>query len=336
MDAHHTRERRPCRVCQGGDLAPVFYLDEVEIVRCLGCGFIQIAQPSSLEDLKEYYGGRREAQVPDHVAVQAAKRLRRASRFRVRVLLRATGLRSGYVLEVGSAQGHFLALLKARGFRVLGVEPSPLGAQRHRDKGLPVINDLLEKALLPEAQFDAVCLFQVFEHFEEPRRVAEVLYGKLKPGGYLMVEVPDIFSVGARFEKHPHKLFNREHLNYFSRQTMDLLMHKVGFMPVAAYHYDYDGLAAPFGKSARKILTPFFQPGFQGPLEKILRREIDIHHRSPAPPPEGTSPGRSAIRRFRFKALGKALSTPLNLALGYVAIKLHRGASLCWIGRKPL
>jgi 2-polyprenyl-3-methyl-5-hydroxy-6-metoxy-1,4-benzoquinol methylase len=326
--------RRPCRVCGGGEFTPVFYLDDLEVVQCTACSFIQMARAFSLEELAAYYARLREAQVSPPTAVWTEKRLRRASRFRVRMLLRHTGLTSGYILEVGSAQGHFLALLKARGFQVLGVEPSVKGARRHEEQGIPVINAILEEARLPEAHFDAVCLFQVFEHFEEPRAVAELLFAKLKPGGFLMVEVPDIFSVGAKFEKHPHKLFNREHLNYFSRETMHRLMTQVGFTPVAALHYDYDGLALPFGKSLKKIIVPLLRPGLKGPLDKILRREISIHHHSPLPGAD-RPPGPGEAGRFRFKALGKALSAPLNLACGYLAIKLHRGASLCWLGRKP-
>jgi SAM-dependent methyltransferase len=326
--------RCPCRVCVADRYRPVYYLDDVEIAACRECGLLQISSRRRLHDLKSYYA-RLSKDPPSFTPEFDQRKILRASRFRARYLQKHTGLTAGRILEIGSSGGHFLAVLQQRGFQVLGVEPSPLGAEQHREKGVPVINDLLEYADLPRAQFDAVCLFQVFEHFENPRQIAERLYSLLKPGGFLVLEIPDIHSTGAKFEKRPHRLFHKEHLTYFSRESLTALMAQAGFTCVAAFHYDYDALRIPFSKSLRKILVPLLQPGFKGPLEKILNQELDIHHYSPAPAgdkPAAASYSRSA--RSRFKTLRKALTAPLDILCGYLAYRLDRGASLCWLGKK--
>jgi SAM-dependent methyltransferase len=326
--------RRPCRLCGAEDYTPVYYLDEVEIVRCQGCGLIQIASLASLEDLKRYYA-QAGLEPSHHRSAFDNRKIRRASRFRVGYLKKYTGLRSGKILEVGSAYGHFLSLLKERGFEVLGVEPSAEGARQHRKKGLPVINDLLEKAGLPEAHFDAICMFQVFEHFEEPREAARILHAKLKPGGYLIIEVPDIFSIGAKFEKNPFNLFKMEHLSYFSPETLNAMLTGAGFSRLVARHYDYDALRIPCGKSLKKIFLPLVTPHFPGLLDRILTKELEIHGR-PGPQGPGSAPGPPPREQSGggLKTMRKNLTAPLDICCGYLAYLLDRGASLFWIGKK--
>lgn len=333
-DEDEDDSRSPCRLCGANHYHPIYYLDEVEIVQCLECGLIQISSLQQLENLKRYYTQIITTQ-PSFKSEFEKHKILRSSRFRARYFQQHTGLTSGYVLEIGSSAGHFLALLKARGFQVLGVEPSTLGAQQHREKGISVINDILEHADLPESQFDAICMFQVFEHFEYPQQIASKLYTLLKPGGFLVIEIPDIHSTGAKFEKRPHRLFNKEHLSYFSSKSLTALLNQVGFTSIVAFHYDYDSLRIPFVKSLKKILVPLSQPGFAGPLEKILKQEVNIHHQS-APPAadEQTSVDYPRSNRSRLKTLRKTLTAPMDIICGYLAYRLDRGASLCWVGKK--
>jgi SAM-dependent methyltransferase len=327
--------RRPCRVCDSHDFTPIYYLDGQEIVLCQRCGLIQVSASLRLDDLKRIYETIGQDETTP-VSGFLKKRIHRASRFRLRYFEKYTGLTSGSILEVGSGRGHFLSLLKERGFQVLGVEPSLKGALQHRERGIPVINDILENADLPDAHFDAACLFQVFEHFEDPKQAAVKLHAKLKKGGYLVLEVPDIFSTGSKFEKYSHRLFNaRVHLSYFSAASLDALLQPLGFARVVARHTDYEPLRIPFGKSLKKIFVPLVNPHFKGPLQKILQKEIEIHYRSGGHQ-AGKADGRRAPTpgRLRLKTVRKALTAPLDVLFGYLAYRLDRGSNLFWIGKK--
>jgi SAM-dependent methyltransferase len=332
-----TPTRRPCRLCGAEDLATLCFLDGLEIVRCRQCGFAQMGPPFDLARLKTRYAGTGETTV-DLRAEFDQRKIQRGSRFRADYVQKHTGLKAGRLLEVGSAHGHFLAVMQERGFEVLGVEPGREGALRHREKGLPVINDLLENADLPEASFDAIVMFQVFEHFEEPKEAARLLHAKLRPGGYLVVEVPDIFSVGARFEKQAHKLFKDEHISYFSRDTLTALLTGAGFAPVWVHHVDYDPFRLPYAQSLVKIFKPALMPRFPGLLDRLLAGEMDVHifRPSPAPGPGPAATLPSAARQFskKLKNFRRMLTAPLDICLGYLAYRLDRGASLAWIGRK--
>lgn len=56
----------------------------------------------------------------------------------------------------------------------------------------------LETLDLPNAYFDAICLWDVIEHIWNPRMVADHLLCALKPGGLLLLSTPNIDTVIAR------------------------------------------------------------------------------------------------------------------------------------------
>ncbi|MBM4273356.1 MAG: methyltransferase domain-containing protein [Deltaproteobacteria bacterium] len=325
---------RPCRLCGSCDLADYVRLGEMHTVICRQCGLVQMARAYSLDVLTEIYDSLEEE--PELLRSSfAEKRVLRVVRFRAGRLQRYTGLRSGRILEVGSAQGHFLAELRSRGFEVLGVEPSSYGAARHREKGIPVINDFLERADLPERTFDAISLFHVLEHLEEPLEAARRFHSLLKSGGHLVVEVPDIFSFAAKFEKNPWNLFKKEHICYYSASTLPVLMERAGFRQVAAPHHDHDGFRLPFGMPLKKMLWYLFNRDFPGLLDRLARGEPP----SPAPGRDAAAPAQPPGKprspfRLKMKTLRKTLSAPLDMLFGYLAYRLDLGVNLFWVGRK--
>lgn len=322
---------RSCRLCGNAARRPLVYWEGIEIARCLGCGFVQVATPVSPAGLKMHYERAREAAPPP--SRDQARAYLANLRLRVKYFLTHTRLTSGTVAEIGSAEGDFLAVLKKKGFTVLGVEPSPLGVARHRQKGLQVIPTLLEEATLEDEAFDAICMFHVLEHMDHPRQAVARLRRALRPGGYLVVEVPDIFSWGARFEKQPHRLFDREHLSYFSLASLRTLMTEEGFGEIFHHHLDYDYLHIPAGKSLKKIFCRWLRPNFQGPLQQLLEQPEPLHYAGteecrPAPRTTNRHSGRV------LPLLRRMFLFPVNGACGYLAHRLDLGRNLLWIGRK--
>ena len=56
----------------------------------------------------------------------------------------------------------------------------------------------LDTAPLPERDFDAVCMWHVLEHATDPLALLRGARERLRPGGRLVLEVPNIDSVGAQ------------------------------------------------------------------------------------------------------------------------------------------
>jgi 2-polyprenyl-3-methyl-5-hydroxy-6-metoxy-1,4-benzoquinol methylase len=150
----------------------------------------------SLYDTDDYYadnaGGSRLSPALDGV-------LRALEHARVRSVLRATGLSSGKVLDVGAGNGSFLHLMRRHGFTVHGTTTSSRSANAARtlfDIHLSVTPQLEEP--LTHAPFDLVTYWHVFEHLDDPPSHVHRWPDLLRAGGFLVIEVPNIDSIGAR------------------------------------------------------------------------------------------------------------------------------------------
>lgn len=111
--------------------------------------------------------------------------------------------RQGTVLEVGSAPGRNLIRLHRRfGLDPWGIEFSPAGAELNRrrfaaagldpDHVLEV--DFFDEAVLAEhaGSFDVVVSFGFVEHFDDPAAVVDRHLDLLRPGGWLVVTIPNL------------------------------------------------------------------------------------------------------------------------------------------------
>ncbi|MGI8864986.1 MAG: class I SAM-dependent methyltransferase, partial [Solirubrobacteraceae bacterium] len=82
--------------------------------------------------------------------------LMRVADRRMGMIERATGLRGGSLLDVGSGTGEVMLAARGRGWRTQGVEPEQSGAEMARGRDLDVEIALLEEAGLPERSYDVV------------------------------------------------------------------------------------------------------------------------------------------------------------------------------------
>src|SRR5262249_9199875 len=85
-----------------------------------------------------------------------------------------------------------------RGWKVTGVEPSPLAAQMARKRGLKVFEGSLRGFSERDGRFDAVLFRHSLEHVVEPRDDLAAAFGYLRPGGTLIVELPHFGCWQAR------------------------------------------------------------------------------------------------------------------------------------------
>jgi SAM-dependent methyltransferase len=137
--------------------------------------------------------------------------------------------RAEHVLEVGCGQGGTLAWLKDQGLaaRTTGIEldaPSAAVARRQVDH---VIEGDAGTALdnLPAASVDLVLCLDVLEHLVDPWRAMARLTRALRPGGHVIISVPNIrhYSVtlpllwSGRWQYEDAGILDRTHLRFFTR-----------------------------------------------------------------------------------------------------------------------
>jgi SAM-dependent methyltransferase len=113
-----------------------------------------------------------------------------------------------------------LRALRDRGWRVIGTERSVASARSAREEnGVPVFVGPLA-ALCPET-FDLIILFHVLEHLKDPRAILRECANLLRPGGTLVVSVPNSESWQARiFSEFWFHLDVPRHLGHFSARAL--------------------------------------------------------------------------------------------------------------------
>jgi 2-polyprenyl-3-methyl-5-hydroxy-6-metoxy-1,4-benzoquinol methylase len=147
------------------------------------------------------------------------------------------------VLEVGSGRGHFVDRVRSAVSRdVLGIEMNSSAVREAKARGSPVriatLSDLIGEH---DASFDVVCSFQVLEHLSDPHAFLRDSVRLLRPGGRLLVGVPNADSFikdqWNPLDMPPH------HVTRWSRSALvqiariwGLEVRRIELEPLAKYH----------------------------------------------------------------------------------------------------
>jgi SAM-dependent methyltransferase len=168
------------------------------LVRCPACGFGFLAG-STADATRALYGDQYfEDYSPQGAYDELVEHRRHDAEVRAE-LLRAAVPPPARLLELGCASGHFLAAAVARGYAAEGIEPGADQAAAARERaGVPVFAGTLADAALEEGAFDVVCGWHVLEHIPQPVDALRDLRRALRPGGALLLEVPNAESLAAR------------------------------------------------------------------------------------------------------------------------------------------
>jgi 2-polyprenyl-3-methyl-5-hydroxy-6-metoxy-1,4-benzoquinol methylase len=202
------------------------------LVRFDGERFVRETQPPPYEEAY-FEGDRLRAGGYGDYTAQAGWRLEKAAR-QVRELRERTGLGAGRVLDIGSGYGFFRVALGAAGFEHDGLEVSDFARRVASDSyGLSTYGGTLEEHWEDWAlRYDAVTLFDLIEHLVDPERALAQIASVLRPGGVLGVKTPNLDCPEARvFGPHYHSL-KREHLSFFSADSLSAAALSAGFEPV--------------------------------------------------------------------------------------------------------
>lgn len=127
--------------------------------------------------------------------------MRRCYRKRLALLERAGGLPEKCV-EVGPGEGHFARLCCAAGIAYRGIERSPALCERLVKEGFDVALGSAPPLPFAEASCDAVILMTVLEHmptYDLGHALLREANRILRPGGRLVLEVPDLVRCGIAF-----------------------------------------------------------------------------------------------------------------------------------------
>lgn len=184
-----------CPCCEG-DLVGDRELprDHRQILVCASCG-TGVSSPPPAREVEgdgiwtESYGGTRLSRRATWIA-EAQRRVDWLELY----------ASEGLLLEVGCGTGEFLKVATDAGFEAYGVEASHWAAEEARKLNQRVETGLVADWRLTYANFqvDVVALWHVLEHVPLARGLLLELLDVLKPGGLLVLEVPNFSSTEAQ------------------------------------------------------------------------------------------------------------------------------------------
>jgi SAM-dependent methyltransferase len=230
-----------CSVCGGRDLRPHLRVAGTagaegltpttdrfgtalgDIVRCAGCGHMQLDRLPAEADLADAYA---RAESAEYLAEEAGQR-ETAGQVLARIERHVEGRR---LADLGAWVGFLLAAARDRGWEARGVEPSRYASQHARERlGLDVQTADMATADLPAEAFDAVVLGDVIEHLPHPGGALERARELLAPGGVACLMLPDAGSRLARAMGARWWSVIPTHVHYFTRDSLRALLALHGF-----------------------------------------------------------------------------------------------------------
>ena len=289
-------ESPPCPLCGDADpprrLFPARDLatgraGSFAVARCRVCGLAFTAPrptPAALGRFYEgVYSGEGGAAMRE---MQTGPGMRTLLKVRWALLIRfATPDSETRLLDIGCGYGAFLALAHERsGCAVAGCD---LDAGSLGEGVAPASADLraaeVDAAGWENGSFDVVTLYHCLEHTVDPVATLRVARRLLKPGGLLVVEVPNFGGLWRRvFGRFWFPLLVPQHLVHFERPTLRRAVVEAGFSEVLLHR------------------------GFWAPFDFIVSLALVVKAIA-GPPPEGRRP-------FGRWLLHKALGLPMTLA----------------------
>ncbi len=147
----------------------------------------------------------------------------------------------GRVLDIGCASGGLLALLRARAGHLAGLELSATAATAAAQIADHVVQGALEDPNLPfeEDAFDLVVLADVLEHLADPCAGLGRAVRWCRPGGAVLVSVPNVAHWQARltllrgrWPQTESGTFDAGHLRWFTRDAVVALLRHAGLHAV--------------------------------------------------------------------------------------------------------
>jgi len=239
--------KRRCPVCMGAETKKVFHRDfggmesivpfsGYDVVQCTRCGAFYADNIGETMPLMHYYEMMSKYETEAFsVSQEALAEYAFAIGF-----LRGHIAQEQSIIDIGCGNGAMLHMLQEQGFQHLtGLEPSEKNCRGITERwGIRVVAGALGEDIPPLVgeTFDVVLMEGVLEHLIDVQGNVRDALAYLKKDGALYLNVPDLAAFPDCHDLYQQ--FSVEHVNFFSRPSMQNLMGAFGMTCVA---YDRNG-----------------------------------------------------------------------------------------------
>ncbi len=231
-----------CPVCGGtSDHKPVFVKNNFKMMRCKVCDMVHVEPMPTIEETIKYYQLDGIARYNSDYIKNRSLDTNIESRYIIYKDTLMKYMKKGdKILDIGCHDGAFLNVLGKAGFDIFGQEVN-IELAEYVNKQLNITVNTSDLASLNiKEQYDCISALSVIEHVPNIEDVLSKINSLLRPGGYFLVEVPNVdsyqslvihyfFSQTLNFWFHPTPPI---HLWEFNKKTIEKLLNKFGFSVV--------------------------------------------------------------------------------------------------------
>jgi 2-polyprenyl-3-methyl-5-hydroxy-6-metoxy-1,4-benzoquinol methylase len=230
-----------CYLCGSSDHTIIFQEHDIPILQCKDCSHVF----SSYEQEEHYDGYWGEGQEVEFDLDWWDHAHRKIYKTFIDNFLTTP---QGNILDVGCGLGFFVkAVMEQRsGWEAVGYEMSQVAVNyaREQNKLVNVFSGMVQTSELKKGSIDVITLWDVIEHIPKPQPLMEYLFDLLKPGGFIFLQTPNfpIQLWKARLkvrlkgmQKDGHYLEAKDHINDYTRKTMNLLAKQCKFQTPEYY-----------------------------------------------------------------------------------------------------
>lgn len=216
-------EYRICPVCEKDNYIKIFEKEGGEYVKCLECSMVYANPVFTNAALTDYYQNNHTEQ----------SEVVESDTDNFYVNLYNKGLdsiektsKAGKILDIGCSSGIFLDTAKKREWNTNGIELNRREFEFAQKKGHIAYNDLLENIIFEE-KFDAISMWDVFEHIRDGKDYLNQMKNLLTPNGVIFLQIPSSDSLAAKILQEKCNMFDGlEHVNLYGVDTIKLLAEK--------------------------------------------------------------------------------------------------------------
>ena len=193
------------------------------------------------------------------------------------------------ILDIGCGFGEAVGYHENRNCEAYGIEADS-NVKKVIDKfGFNIKIGLFNKNIFEKNYFDYVTMDQVLEHSINPIETLNGINYVLKPNGHLVISIPNANSLLAHlFKKRWINWHSPYHLQFFSKQSVELLAEKTGFAIESIntitnsewLYYQWLHLFLSGRKGEKSIFWDFECSRKHNVSEKVAFKIINIVHKT--------------------------------------------------------
>ena len=202
----------------------------LDLCQCSGCGLVQFdCEPV------DYY--RDVIRAGGYSTTMAELR-----RKQYKHLIETYHLEGKRFIEVGCGQGEFLQVLKEFPVEVHGIEHDPALVELAKSKGIDVVQGFTETedTVFPGGLYDVFLSFNFLEHQPDPVTMLRAIWNNLEDDAMGLITVPSFEYI---MEHSSYYELIRDHIAYYTFDTLTSLMERSGFDVVEASMINRDTLS---------------------------------------------------------------------------------------------